>query len=325
MILKNFQLNKINFNKYKFYLLYGKNEGFQNEVISNYFINNFKGEINKYDEQEFIQNIEIIISELKNKSLFKTQKLIIVSRTSDKILKIIEDILDRELEDFKVILKSGLLEKKSKLRNFFEKENNLVCIPFYEDDNKSLNIIINQYLNNYKFKLSREIINLLIDRSKGNRENLKKELDKIYYYSISNKVINLDIVKKLSNLSENYDVNILVDNCLAKNTNKVSKILNENNYSDEDCILIIRTLLNKSKRLLNIMKNYKETKDIDKVFSMTKPPIFWKDKEIVKKQVNLWEINELKKKIYQINEMELIIKINSKNSLNLVSDFVVNY
>ena len=121
MILKNFQLNKINFNNYKFYLLYGKNEGFQNEVISNYFINNFKGEINKYDEQEFIQNIEIIISELKNKSLFKTQKLIIVSRTSDKILKIIEDILDRELEDFKVILKSGLLEKKSKLRNFFEK------------------------------------------------------------------------------------------------------------------------------------------------------------------------------------------------------------
>ena len=121
MILKNFQLNKINFNNYKFYLLYGKNEGFQNEVISTYFINNFKGEINKYDEQEFIQNIEIIISELKNKSLFKTQKLIIVSRTSDKILKIIEDILDRELEDFKVILKSGLLEKKSKLRNFFEK------------------------------------------------------------------------------------------------------------------------------------------------------------------------------------------------------------
>ena len=97
------------------------------------------------------------------------------------------------------------------------------------------------------------------------------------------------------------------------------------NHSDEDCILIIRTLLNKSKRLLNIMKNYKETKDIDKVFSMTKPPIFWKDKEIVKKQVNLWEINELKKKIYQINEMEMIIKINSKNSLNLVSDFVVNY
>ena len=73
------------------------------------------------------------------------------------------------------------------------------------------------------------------------------------------------------------------------------------------------------------MKNYKETKDIDKVFSMTKPPIFWIDKEIVKKQVNLWEINELKKKIYQINEMEMIIKINSKNSLNLVSDFVVNY
>ena len=105
----------------------------------------------------------------------------------------------------------------------------------------------------------------------------------------------------------------------------VIKILNENNSSDDDCILILRTILNKSKRLLNILENYKKNENLDDVISKTKPPIFWKDKEIVKKQVNSWKLKDLKTKMYQINEVETLVKSNSKNSLNLVSDFIVNY
>ena len=150
---------------------------------------------------------------------------------------------------------------------------------FYEDDDKSLNLILNQFLIKYNLKMSREITNLLIDRSNGNRESLKKELDKIYYYSISNKKIDLNAVRKLTNLSENYDVSELIDNCLAKNNKKVSKILNENNYSNEDCILILRTLLNRSKRLLNIIENYKKTKNIENVIINLRPPIFWKEEK----------------------------------------------
>ena len=325
MIIKSFQLDKINFKTFDIFLLYGKNEGFKNEVINKYFVNKLDGELTKYDEQEFIENSEIIVSELLNKSLFDNQKILIISRVSDKIIKIIQDLLQRDLLDTKIILKASSLEKKSKIRNFFEKDKNLACIPFYEDDDKSLNLILNQFLIKYNLKMSREITNLLIDRSNGNRESLKKELDKIYYYSISNKKIDLNAVRKLTNLSENYDVSELIDNCLAKNNKKVSKILNENNYSNEDCILILRTLLNRSKRLLNIIENYKKTKNIENVIINLRPPIFWKEREIVKKQANMWEIDDLKNKIYKINELELMIKNNSKNSYNLVSDFVINY
>lgn len=325
MIIKSFQLDKINFKTFDIFLLYGKNEGFKNEVINKYFVNKLDGELTKYDEQEFIENSEIIVSELLNKSLFDNQKILIISRVSDKIIKIIQDLLQRDLLDTKIILKANSLEKKSKIRNFFEKDKNLACIPFYEDDDKSLNLILNQFLIKYNLKMSREITNLLIDRSNGNRESLKKELDKIYYYSISNKKIDLNAVRKLTNLSENYDVSELIDNCLAKNNKKVSKILNENNYSNEDCILILRTLLNRSKRLLNIIENYKKTKNIENVIINLRPPIFWKEREIVKKQANMWKIDDLKNKIYKINELELMIKNNSKNSYNLVSDFVINY
>ena len=79
----------------------------------------------------------------------------------------------------------------------------------------------------------------------------------------------------------------------AKNKKNISKILNENSYSDEDCILILRTILNKSKRLLDILERYEKIANLDEVISTTKPPIFWKDKEIVKNQVNMWEIDDL--------------------------------
>ena len=200
-----------------------------------------------------------------------------------------------------------------------------MIIPFYEDDERTLTAQVYEYLKKNSIKLSRETINLLVERSSGNRENLKIELSKIFYYSQSNKEISFETVKKLSNLAENYGVNELADNYLSKNKKNVIKILNENNYSDDDCILILRTILNKSKRLLNILENYRKNKNLDDVISKTRPPIFWKDKAIVKKQANTWELRDLKSKMYQINEVETLVKSNSKNTLNLVSDFIVNY
>ena len=325
MIFKNFQLSKLNFDNYNFYLFYGKNEGFQNEIIQEYFIKDFKGEIIKYDENEVLNNNQIIIEEILNKSLFYEKKIVIVSRATDKSLKIIEEILDKNFYDIKIIFKSGTLEKKSKLRNFFEKNNKTVIVPFYEDDLKSLLPIINNFIKKNEIKISRESINLLIERANGSRNSLNKELEKIYNYSISDKNLQHEIVKKLTNLSENIDINELVDQYLIKNTKHVTKILNENNYSDEDCILILRMILIKSKRLLAIIEKYNEVKNIDEVITNIRPPVFWKDKERVKKQANNWDFNELKRKIYQISEIETLVKTNSKNSLNIVSNFIVNY
>ncbi len=325
MIIKSYEINKINLNKSNIILLYGKNEGLQNEIIEKKFIYSFKGEINKYDEVEFIGNYETIYSELLNKSLFNEKKLILISRVGERVLKYIEELSDKDTKDFILVLKTSNLEKKSKLRTFFEKSKRLIAIPFYEDDARTLTNIIYDYLNKHNIKLSRESINLLISRSGGNRENLKNELSKILQYSYTNNEVNLETVKKLSNLAENYSVSELADNYLSKNKKNIVRILNENNYSDDDCILILRTILNKSKRLLDILEIYKKSKNLDDVISKTKPPIFWKDKEVVKKQVNLWQLRDLRTKMYQINEVEILVKSNSKNSLNLVSDFIVNY
>ena len=310
MIIKYFQIENLKTREFKLYLLYGKNEGLQKEIIDKYFIKGFTGEINKYEENEILQSSELIIEQILNKSLFSSEKILIVSRASDKIMKFLEKIMEKDLNDIKIIIKSSSLEKKSKLRNLFEKNKTLVAIPVYEDDTRALLQIISQFISKNNLKISRESINLLIDIDKGSRESINLELETI---------------KKITNLSENYSVNELTDNILLKSNKNVTKILNENNYSEEDCILILRTLLIKSKRLLKIIEINNNIKNIDKVIMEIKPPVFWKEKESVKKQVNTWNFEDLKKKIYEINDIEALVKNNSRNSLNLVSNFIVNY
>ena len=325
MIIKSFELNKINFSKYNLFLLYGKNEGLKEEIIENKFTKKLDGQIDRYDENEFILNKETIISEIMNKSFFNDARVIIISRVSEKILKHVEEILEKDLADVKIILKSSVLDKRSKLRMIFEKNESLVTIPFYEETKINLSKIIAEFLKNNDIKLSMESVNLLTSRASGDSKNLKIELDKILNFSLSNKSINYEQVKKLCNLAENYGTDKLADDYLTKNKKNVAKILNENIFSDEDCVLILRTILNKSKRLLYIIKKYEEINDLEKAISSSKPPIFWKDKETVKIQVNKWNFIDLKNKIYEINNIEAVIKNSSKNSLNILSDFVLNY
>lgn len=325
MIVKSYELGKIDFTNFDFFLIYGKNEGHQNEIINNNLNANFKGLVSKYEESEFVKNFETITSGIRNRSLFDDNKTIIISRVTERILKFIEQLIEINIKDTKIILKCGILDKKSKVRNLFEKKKSLIIIPVYEDNDKTLSSIAFSFLRKNNIKLSGESVSLIIDRSNGSRENLNTELTKILNYSYSDKSIDYEKVKKLTNLSENYGANELADNYLAKNKKNISKILNENSYSDEDCILILRTILSKSKRLLNILERYEKIANLDEVISTTKPPIFWKEKEIVKIQVNMWKLDDLRENIYKINQVETTIKSNSKNSLNLVSDFIANH
>ena len=325
MIIKSFEVEKIISSNLSIHLIYGNNEGIKQDIISNFYTKNFKGEVLKYDEQDILSNKDEFISSLLTKSLFDTEKLIIISRGTDKLISLIDEVLEREKIGAKIIIKSSNLEKKSKLRNLFEKEKNVICTPVYEDDTRSLNLIINNFLTNYKLSLSQEIKNILIERSNGDRINLKNELSKLKNLSITKKKLSIEDVLKLSNLAENYSVFELSDNYLAKNSKKVSNILNENNYSSDDCILIIRTILNKSKRLLKIRNEVDNNKNIDQVISTIKPPIFWKEKEIVKKQAQSWSTNEVKDIIFKINDLEALVKKNTANSMFFVSNFISNY
>ena len=325
MIIKSFELDKLNLIKSNLHLIYGNNEGIKEDIINKYYLNNFDGDVLKYEEQEILSNKDEFISSLLTKSLFDNKKLIIISRATDKLFVLFSEFLEREISDIQIIIKSSTLEKKSKLRSIFEKEKQMICTPVYEDDTRSLNFYIQNFLRENKLNLSQEIKNLLIERSKGDRINLKNELSKLKNLSISKKTLDVEDVIKLSNIAENYTVFELSDNYLAKNSKKVSNILNENNYSSEDCILIIRTILNKSKRLLKIRSEIDNNKNIDQVLSNFKPPIFWKEKDIIKKQVKLWSSKEIKELIFKINSLEISVKKNSTNSILFVSDFVSSY
>ena len=324
MIKKSFEINKINFKKINFFLLYGENEGFKNEIIKREFENKFHQNILRYDEKEVLDNKENLSNEVFTRSFFENEKLIIISRCTDKIHNFIEEIIEKKVIDIKIILNSGILDKKSKLRRTFEKNPDTVCIPFYSDNYQTLSKIINSFFYKAKIQLSQENINLLINRCSGDRQNLNNELEKIESYILGKKKIDVNEILKLTNLAENFNTSELIDNCLSKNHKKTVNILNENNYSSEDVILIIKTLLNKSKRLLELKRKSELNKNLEECISTHKPPIFWKDKEIVKQQINNWSLKNIESLIYEINEIELLAKKNSLNSLNIISDFLIN-
>ena len=325
MIIKSFEVDKLKSLNLRIHLIYGNNEGLKEDILNNYYLKNFNGDLLKYDEQDILSNKDEFISSLLTKSLFESKKIIIISRATEKLYGLIVDILEREISEIKIIIKSKNLEKKSKLRSIFEKEKRLICTPVYEDDTKSLSYVIQNFLRENQLNLSQEIKNILIERSGGDRINLKNELSKLKNLSISRKKLNIEDVLNLSNLAENYSVFELGDNYLTKNSKKVSTILNENNYSAEDCILIIRTIFSKSKRLLKIRNEIDNNNNIDQVISGFKPPIFWKEKDIVKKQAQSWTTKEIKEIIYKVNNLEVLVKKNSTNSMLFVSNFVSNY
>ena len=324
MIIKSFELDKINVKNSNFYLFYGENEGSKNEAIEKIFNINISKNIYRYEEKEILDNFESFFESIQSKSFFEKEKLIIISRVSDKIKNIIEEIIEKNIEDIKIILNAGILEKKSKLRSLFEKNKNTICVPFYADSNQTLSKIINNFFREKKITVSQEKINLLIDRCRGNRQNLRNELDKIDSFVKNKKNINIDQIMKLTNLAENYNVSELIDSYLAANFKKTINILNENNFSIEDCMLITRTLLIKTKRLYKLLLVINNNKSIEEAISSFKPPIFWKDKEIVKQQIQNWSLNRAENLIYKTNELELLIKKNSNNSINILSDFIIN-
>jgi len=323
MIIKFFELEKIDLKNKKFFLLYGENQGFKEEVIEKKFRKNYSKNIYSYEENIILNNEEEFFNNILSKSFFENEKLIIVNRATDKIKNIIEEIIEKKIIDLTIVLNANILEKKSKLRSFFEKNKETVCVPFYAENNQSLIQIINNFFRKNKISISQQAVNLIVERCRGDRLNLNNELQKIESFTKNKNKIEIKDIIKLTNLAENFSISELIDGCLAKNIKKTINILNENNYSLEDCILIIRTFLIKSKRLLKISKMFMEQNNIDNVISSFKPPIFWKDKEIVKQQVKNWSYKSIEDLIYKISDVELLIKKNSNISINILSDFII--
>ena len=323
MIKKNFQLTNNIINSNNFYLFHGLNEGAKEEKISEILSKKKKENIYKYDEKNIIDNYDDFINQITNKSLFEEKKIFLIHRATDKIFKFIDNILTLNIDDVYFILISDLLDKKSKLRNLFEKNNNTISVAFYEDTNENLNNIANKILEQNKIQISQADLNLITRKCNGDRGVLKNELDKVVSYAAYNKKITTENLVKLINLIENYSIQELIDTCLIKNESKTLRIINENNFNNEDCIIITRVFLNKLKRILKLSIEYEKNNNLEKTITLAKPPIFWKDKEIVKNQLLKWKSNNIKKLIYKLNEIELEIKKHLNSAVNLVIDFII--
>ena len=324
MIIKYFELKKKKLNENKFFLLYGNNKGLIDETIQETLKPILPKNIFAYEEAEILKNIENFKENLINKSFFENEKLIIIKRVSDKFFKVIEVVIRENIDELSIILIADNLDKRSKIRNFFEKETNTVCIPFYEDNNQTLSLLAQRIMRDKNISISQQLINIIVERAKGDRINLKNELQKIENFSRNKKNISIDDVLKITNLSENYDISELIDSCLSKNKKKLIRILNENNFNTEDCILILRTFLSKLKRLIELHLEINDKKNIDVVISSYKPPIFWKEKDVVKQQIKAIKFDEAKSLMVKGNQIELLMKKNPQFSINITTDFIIN-
>ena len=321
MIIKSYDLSKINLNEQNIILFYGKNEGLKKSSILTLTKN--LTEIYNYEEKEILENAVGFLESVLTKSLFEDKKFIIIKRATDKLIKIIEEIDSRKIKDNVFLFSAENLEKKSKLRSFFEKSKKNICVAFYPDNERELSNLAYSFFKERNISISPSNINIIIGKCNGDRENLINELEKIENFISNGSKLTPENISKLINLNENFSITELIDNCLAKNKKKIIKILNENNFYDEDSITITRVFLNKSKKVLMLLKNYQINKNIDLTISSAKPPIFWKDKEIVKQQINMWSPEKIRTLIYRLNELELIIKKNLGNSIKIITDFIL--
>ena len=323
MILKSFEIEKIKIEDKNFFLFYGENQGHKNQIIEEKFKKKYKENTYYYDESEILNDENNFFNNILSKSFFENEKLIVINRATDKIKKILDEVIEKKIQDLVIVLNASTLEKKSKIRSLFEKSKDAVCVPFYEDNNQTLSAIVNNFFKEKKIPISQLAINLIVQRARGDRQNIKNELEKVTSFIKNKNKIEMQDLLKLTNLAENYNVSELIDCCLSKNKRRTINILNENNYSLEDCILIIRTFLIKTKRLIKLSKDFSKTKNLDITISGFKPPIFWKEKDVVKQQIRSWSYKEVENLMYEINNIELLIKKYSSNSINILFDFII--
>jgi len=320
VIAKSYEIKNKEISKFKFFLVYGENEGLKKDIINTIKERNGFKEI-KYEEAKVLNNKSEFYNEINNRSLFDDKKTYLIERCSEKISEIILEFIDRDIEDL-IIINCGILEKKSKLRNILEKSTKAIVIPTYKDNSRSLVDIAKRFFAEKKISVSYETLNLLANRCNGDRGYLNNELIKISNYLIDKKTISLKEVYTLTNLSENYSAFELVDASLSKNLKKTQEILDENNYSQEDTFLVLRVFLMKTKKILNLLESMKNQKDIDKLILEYKPPIFWKEKPVIKKQLQLWSLRTINELIFNLSSIELKIKKNNTLSLILMKNFI---
>ena len=307
MIFKSYLIEQNNnLNDKNILLFYGENIGLKNELKNKINLNSKNSEIIRFNQEEIINNEEKFINEIFNISLFEKKKIYFIENSNDKILDIFKDIEDK-LKDQKIYLFAELLDKKSKLRNYFEKSNNLGVVACYSDNEKIIKKIILNKLKNFE-GLSPQNINMIIDSTNLDRVKLNNELDKIITY-FTNKKINADTLGLLLDIKVNDNFNTLKDEALCGNKNRTNNLLS-NTIMDADKNILYLNIINQ--RMNKLIETSELTKNLslENAINTIKPPIFWKDKPMFIIQAKKWNKNKIKKVLEKTYDLEIKIKSN---------------
>ena len=269
-------------------------------------------------------NKNLFLETCFNESLFESNKIILVSRVTSKMYEIIKELTNKKIYNKKIIFISQLLEKRSKIRQLFETEEELVCVAFYQDNISSLYKIAYNFFKTNNISISSENINLILEKCSGDRKNLQNEMNKILNFSFKKNKITKEEILKLVSSQEGENYFELIDLCLAMNHFKVINIINNNSFNKNDAIILIRSFLSRLKRLVELKKIQNKKGNIKETIDFFKPSIFWKDKEIVQKQMEFWTLERIYILIEELNTLELKFKRNYELSNNLIFDLIIN-
>ena len=315
MIYKSYQLEK-NLSKLekKCVLFFGENLGLKEDFKKNIKKINQEFKILSFSQDEILKNKNILFTEFKNISLFEENKIYLINDVSDKILETIRN-LEKDIINQSTFLFGGILDKKSKIRNYFEKSKDFLAVPCYSDNEISIRNIIIEKLKGFK-NLTSHIINLIINKTNLDRNKLHNELDKIMIL-FQDKNIDVNKLELLLDDAINEDFNLLKDQALLGNKAKTNKLLSDTVILDDKNIFYLN-LINQRLIRLQELNELSNGRNIEATVDNMRPPIFWKDKPIFIRQAQMWnkkKIHKLQKQTYQL---EIKIKSNSiinKNSM----------
>jgi DNA polymerase III subunit delta len=327
MIIKSYEIQKNleKFLKYNFFLLYGENEGIKKniqEIIKNGLNKENTGiESLSVYENEILNNEEDFYNTIYSGSLFGDCKIITINNGTDKILNLIENILDKYPKNVFFIIFSEILEKKSKIRNLFEKGKNTLCVPCYLDSDRDLQNIARNEAKKLNINISSEIVNLLIEKANGDRLNIKKEIEKIKNLYFNKQSVEIDEIKSIINFAGEYKNDDFINECLCGNITQYKRMLSEFYSNTINQVFFLRVLSNKIQRLLNMKKVEKNYDNLDNLLSSSKPPIFWKEKPMIKKQLSLWGLDDLNNIMSEMHNIEILCKKNPQISKIIFYNF----
>jgi len=309
---------------YQATLIYGENDGIKDDIKQEVSIQKKDFEILNFFEEEILRNKNIIYQNIINESLFSDKKIIFIHEASDKIFDQISECLKKENNSVKILIFSGILEKRSKLRSLFEKNKNVAIFPCYKDNERTLINYVNNQLKEFK-GLSGEIINLIISNSNLDRKIIKNELIKIKTFFLTKK-INKEQIVEILNIKSDTSFDEIRDNALKGEKIKINKLLCEIELLNEDTFFYLNNLNYRVMKLQEIIKISGNNKNkYEETLNGLKPAIFWKDKPVIIQQLKKWSYETLTQLATKIGETELLMKKNSYLRKDIIiKDLIIN-